>query len=172
MKKNKWWFKLDKRSGVNPLLDKWKNASTRATRQSVIVELMETYPKIVDYLWNRAETCFGLHRVYLVHIRYGEQDYIKVGYTKNAIEARFGETRYAGHDQFLLVRVIREAELQALGAVRFEAAIKSRVETIRTDMVMPGKGELFEMSRESELTELWDRTIREYEQVIGLKAPN
>ena len=50
--------------------------------------------------------------------------------------------------------------------------IKKRIQSIKTEMKMPGKGELFDMNNESELCELWDRKIHTYNNIVGIKSPN
>jgi hypothetical protein len=156
----------------NPIWNEYKLATTKDAKKRVLINLMETYPKIIDYLWNRAETCFGEHNAYLVHITYKGVNYLKIGYTKNTIEERFGESRYEGAGDMKLIKVIRIAKLQAQGAVEFEGMIKKRIQSIKTEMKMPGKGELFDMNNEPELCELWDREIHKYNNIVGIKSPN
>lgn len=167
-----WWKQLDKTTGENPLWDKWKRAKSGKQKMDVLIRLMNEYPKSIDYLWNRGETCFGVHNVYLVHIQYKGIDYLKIGYTKNTIEQRFGESRYEGSKDMRLIRIVRSEKLQALGAVEFEHKIKTEFESIKTEMVLPGKGELFEMNKENQLVKYWDANIKHYEKIIGIKSPN
>jgi hypothetical protein len=88
------------------------------------------------------------------------------------IEERFGESRYEGAGDMKLIKVIRIAKLQAQGAVEFEGMIKKRIQSIKTEMKMPGKGELFDMNNGPELCELWDREIHKYNNIVGIKSPN
>ena len=60
----------------------------------VLNDIIRQYPKIIDYVYNRVDTCFGPHIVYLVHMRVGGVDMIKIGYTKNSVQARFSESRF------------------------------------------------------------------------------
>ena len=156
----------------NNLYSSYINASTNESKKKVLSELIEEYPDIIPYLWNRADTCFGEHRVYLIQIHYKGESYLKIGYTKNSIEDRFGEKRYADRNEFKLIRVVMESKLQALGAVEFEREIKKRVGSIKTEMQMPGKSEIFDMSKREELLEIWNEILPEYETVVGLKSPN
>jgi hypothetical protein len=52
------------------------------TKIGVLNEIMRKYPKIVDYIYNRVDTCYGPHIVYLVHMRVGGVDMLKIGYTR------------------------------------------------------------------------------------------
>lgn len=167
-----WWKKLNKTKGINPLYDRWKTASSNEEKRAVMIDLMETHPEIIPYLWNRAETCFGEHTVYLVNIIYKGTPLIKIGYTKNSVEARFSEKRYEGSQYMKLVSVIREAKLQARGATEFEKWMKSQVQPMQTDMTMPGKGELFHPNQLDVLTTLWDKRVAKYESITGIKSPN
>ena len=88
------------------------------TKVGVINNIISTYPKIIDYLYNRIDTCFGEHTVYLVHMRVGGEDMLKIGYTKNDVNGRFSENRYSGRDTIEIVEIIRENKLQAKGAAR------------------------------------------------------
>ena len=50
--------------------------------------------------------------------------------------------------------------------------IKKRVGSIKTEMQMPGKSEIFDMSKREELLKIWNEILPEYENVVGLKSPN
>jgi hypothetical protein len=169
MKINKYW---DTQINHNPLYDSYLKAKTQSAKKKMLIQLMDEYPHIIEYLWNRADTCFGEHRVYLIEIHYKGESYLKIGYTKNSIEDRFGEKRYEDRNKFHLIRIIRESKLQALGAVKFEKEIKQRVHSIKTEMKMPGKGEIFDMSKRDELLHIWDVTLPKFQTLIGLKSPN
>ena len=144
------------------------------TKVSVINEIISTYPKIIDYLYNRIDTCFGEHTVYLVHMRVGGEDMLKVGYTKNDVRGRFSENRYSGRDTIEIVSIIRENKLQAKGAVDFEHQIKELTKDykIKTNLTLPGKNEFMSIEHMDEVINLYDRLYGEYKDVEGLKSPN
>ena len=108
-------------------------------------EIIREYPKLMDYISNKLDSCFGTHKVYAVHLRVNDIDVIKIGYTKNDVRTRFSEKRYAGSDEMEIVEVLREEELQTKGAVEFEKTLKNIFKhmTIKTSMTLPGKGELY-----------------------------
>ena len=54
--------------------------------------LLTQYTKLIPYIVNRIDSCFGTHIVYVVRTNKG----IKIGYTKNSIKDRFAENRYEG----------------------------------------------------------------------------
>jgi hypothetical protein len=132
--------------------------------------LLTQYPKLIPYIVNRIDSCFGTHIVYLVKTNKG----IKIGYTKNSIKDRFSESRYEGSDSFRILEVLREDEFQALGAVQFESKLKQLNESfgIKTDMVMPGKGELYDEKFQTQIISNYDRYKMKYKDVIGIKPPN
>jgi len=169
---NKYWDTEETGKDYNPLYESYVRASNQQSKKKVLIELIDEYPDIISYLWNRADTCFGEHRVYLIEINYKGDSYLKIGYTKNSIEDRFGEKRYEDRNQFHLIRVIRESKLQALGAVKFEKEIKERVDSIKTEMKMPGKGEIFDMGKRDELLKIWDENLPKFKTIVGLKSPN
>ena len=168
----KFWESEPTAVANNNLYSSYIKANSIESKKDVLLQLMDEYPDIIPYLWNRADTCFGEHRVYLIEIHYKGQSYLKIGYTKNSIEDRFGEKRYEDRSEFKLVSMIKESKLQALGAVQFEKEIKKRVGSIKTEMKMPGKSEIFEMGKRRELLEIWNEILPKYENVVGLKAPN
>ena len=136
----------------------------------LIPSIIREYPDMVKYIVNRIDSCFGEHRVYVVDTNKG----IKIGYTKNTIQQRFGEKRYQSSEEFKINEILREDTFPAKGAVEFESKLKSLLHQyqIESDMVMPGKGELY--SKDS-----LDTTLREYDtwknkyiEIIGLKSPN
>jgi len=90
--------------------------SDTETKVEVINEIIKTYPKIIDYLYNRLDTCFGEHTVYLVHMKVNGEDMLKIGYTKNDVVSRFGEKRYAGQNTLEIIEVVRDNKLQAKGS--------------------------------------------------------
>ena len=64
----------------------------------LIPSLIREYPDMVKYIVNRIDSCFGEHRVYVVDTNKG----IKIGYTKNTIQQRFGEKRYQNSEEYKL----------------------------------------------------------------------
>jgi hypothetical protein len=166
---NKFW---NVQSVDNPLWNDYQLANTDVKKQNVLIRLMEIHPDIIKYLWNKADSCFGEHIVYLIKIEYKGESYLKIGYTKNSIKDRFAEKRYVDRNEFKLVETLRESKLQALGALQFESDIHKGIEGIRTEMKMPGKGELYSMDMLDTINEMWDSKIDSYKSIIGLKAPN
>ena len=144
------------------------------TKVGVINNIISTYPKIIDYLYNRIDTCFGEHTVYLVHMRVSDEDMLKVGYTKNDVRSRFSESRYSGRDTIEIVSIIRENKLQAKGAVDFEHKIKELTQDYKkkTNLTLPGKYEFMGMEHMDDVINLYDRLYDEYKDVEGLKSPN
>ena len=168
----KFWECDESAVDIDNLYASYMKASNTQSKKDVLLKMMDEYPDIIEYLWNRADTCFGEHSVYLIEIHYKGQSYLKIGYTKNSIKDRFSEKRYADRSEFTLVDIIREVKLQALGAVHFEKEIKRRVDSIKTEMRMPGKGEIFDMSKLNELLDIWNETLPKFKTMVGLKSPN
>lgn len=158
------------------LYEQYLSSKTGDTENKVAVlnEIISTYPKIMDYLHNRVDTCFGEHTVYLVHMRVGGEDMLKVGYTKNDVGGRFAETRYSGRDTIEIVEIIRENKLQAKGAVDFEKKIKELTKEykIKTNLTLPGKNEFMSIDYRDEVISIYDSQYPNYISVVGLKSPN
>ena len=150
-----------------------KTSDTK-TKIAVINEIIQTHPKIIDYLYNRIDTCFGEHTVYLVHMKVGGEDMIKMGYTKNDVRGRFAENRYSGRDTIEIVEIIRENKLQAKGAVDFEKTLKESATDyrIQTNLTLPGKNEFMDIRFRDVLITLYDDLFERYKDVEGLKSPN
>ena len=148
--------------------------SDTETKVEVINEIIKTYPKIIDYLYNRLDTCFGEHTVYLVHMKVNGEDMLKIGYTKNDVVSRFGEKRYAGQNTLEIIEVVRDNKLQAKGAVDFEKILKDMMVEYRTDsnLTLPGKNEFMSIEYKDEIIELYDSLYDDYKDIQGLKAPN
>jgi hypothetical protein len=148
--------------------------SDTQTKIAVINEIIQTHPKIIDYLYNRIDTCFGEHTVYLVHMKVGGEDMIKMGYTKNDVRGRFAENRYSGRDTIEIVEIIRENKLQAKGAVDFEKTLKESATDyrIQTNLTLPGKNEFMDIRFRDVLITLYDDLFERYKDVEGLKSPN
>ena len=158
------------------LYEDYLSSKTQETEEKVRVinEIIQTYPKIIDYLYNRIDTCFGEHTVYLVHMRVSGQDMLKMGYTKNDVKGRFSEGRYSGRDTIEIVEVIRENKLQAKGAVDFEKMLKESAKDyrIQTNLTLPGKNEFMSINHRNEIIHLYDSLYGDYVDIVGLKAPN
>lgn len=158
------------------LYDRYENSKTKDVDEKVEVinEIISTYPKIIDYLYNRLDTCFGEHTVYLVHMRVNGEDMIKVGYTKNDVVRRFGEKRYAGQNTLDIIEVVRDNKLQAKGAVDFEKKLKEMMVGYRTDsnLTLPGKNEFMDIQYKDKIVEMYDTFYEQYKDVEGLKSPN
>jgi len=140
----------------------------------VLTEIVTTYPKIIDYLYNRLDTCFGEHTVYLVHMRVNGEDMLKIGYTKNDVSARFGEKRWSGQNKLEIIEILRDNKLQAKGAVDFEKKLKELMVDYRTNsnLTLPGKNEFFDIIYKKEIMDWYDSFYELYKEIEGLKAPN
>ena len=158
------------------LYDRYENSKTKDVDEKVEVinEIISTYPKIIDYLYNRLDTCFGEHTVYLVHMRVNGEDMIKVGYTKNDVVRRFGEKRYAGQNTLDIIEVVRDNKLQAKGAVDFEKKLKDMMVGYRTEsnLTLPGKNEFMDIRYKDDIVKMYDTFYEQYKDVEGLKSPN
>lgn len=141
---------------------------------NVLNNIIRKNPKLIDYLFNKVDSCFGTHKVYVAHMRYKGLNMIKIGYTKNDVKTRFAEKRYSGIDNLGLVEIIREEELQAKGAVDFECELKEMFKNckIKTDITFPGKGEMYEYSYKENIIEGYDNHIKKHKNTVGLKSPN
>ncbi len=152
------------------IYEELKRTGDRGRLSEFIPHLLTQYPSLIDYVVNRIDSCFGEHTVYLILTNFG----IKVGYTKNSIKERFNEKRYSGSDSFEIKEIIREERFQAKGAVDFETYIKDQCSSylIQTDMIMPGKGEMFGEEWREEVIRIWDGSVGDYKGIVGIKAPN
>ena len=154
----------------------YENSKTQDEEEKieVINEIISTYPKIIDYLYNRLDTCFGEHTVYLVHMKVNGEDMLKVGYTKNDVVRRFGEKRYAGQNTLDIIEVVRDNKLQAKGAVDFEKKLKDMMVGYRTDsnLTLPGKNEFMDIQYKDDIVKMYDTFYEQYKDVEGLKSPN
>ena len=102
------------------------------------------------------------------------KDMLKIGYTKNSVEGRFGEKRYAGRDSLEIIEIQREQRLQAKGAIEFEKELKKRFKDyqVKSDLTLPGKGEFYDIMFLDEMVKIYDDEYPKYISVVGLKAPN
>ena len=158
------------------LYERYKNSKSQVldVKIEVLNEIIRKHPKIIDYIYNRVDTCYGPHIVYLVHMRVGGVDMLKIGYTKNSVEDRFAESRYAGRDAIEIVEIIRQNTLQAKASVDFEKALKTSCVpyAITTELTLPGKGEFMDIQHRDIILEKYDTLYPTFENVVGLKAPN
>ena len=141
---------------------------------AVLTDIIRQYPKVIDYIFNRMDTCFGPHIVYLVHMKVGGTDMIKMGYTKNTVQGRFAETRYSGRNTIEIIEVLREKTLQAKAAVDFETRLKEICFPYRivTDLTLPGKGEFMDIEYKEQIVLEYDNLYPNFQEIVGLKAPN
>ena len=151
-----------------------KEKKSLEDRISVMNDIIRQHPKMMDYIQTKIDSCYGTHKVYLVHMRVNGVDMLKIGYTKNSVEGRFGERRYAGRDSLSIIEVIRQHELQAKGAVEFEKRLKKEFVDYKTttDLTLPGKGEFYDIEHQEVMLGLYDTLSTEYDEVFGLKSPN
>jgi hypothetical protein len=128
----------------------------------------------IEVIYNRLDTCFGEHTVYLVHMKVNGEDMLKVGYTKNDVVRRFGEKRYAGQNTLDIIEVVRDNKLQAKGAVDFEKKLKDMMVGYRTDsnLTLPGKNEFMDIQYKDDIVKMYDTFYEQYKDVEGLKSPN
>ena len=142
----------------------------------IIGEIIRANPTMLKYIQSKIDTCFGTHKVYVIHMRMLDTnlEMIKVGYTKNNVRERFGERRYAGRNNVELVEILRQEELQAKGAIDFEKHLKENIEEYRinTDITFPGKGEMYGIEWKDTILNLYDNTVDNYKDVYGFKSPN
>ena len=136
----------------------------------LIPKIIREYPQMVKYIINRVDSCYGEHIVYVVDTNKG----IKIGYTKNTVEQRFAEKRYSNSDEFIVNAVLRQEKFQAKGALAFENKLKELLLDygVQTDMVMPGKGELYDRKFLDIVLKEYDTHKGKYKSLIGLKPPN
>ena len=147
-----------------------RDKNDEAGLAKLIPLLIREYPDMVRYIVNRIDSCFGRHIVYVVDTNKG----IKIGYTKNDVERRFGETRYENSNDFQINEVLRTEEFQAKGAVEFESKLKKVLKPygVQSEMVMPGKSELYSKEHLKTILSEYDKLKGVYKEIIGLKSPN
>ena len=151
-----------------------KSSNSLDDKINVMNEIIRQHPKLMDYIQTKIDSCYGTHFVYLVHMRVNGEDMLKIGYTKNSVEGRFGEHRYAGRDNLEIVEILRQDRFQAKGALDFEKHLKTIYKgyKITTDLTLPGKGEFYSMDYKDVMLETYDLLSDTYTNVFGLKAPN
>jgi len=139
----------------------------------IINKLLKQNPKLVEYVSTTVDSCIGMHQVYLVTFK-NIKNKFKVGYTKHKnLFKRFGESRYKG-DKLIVDSIILQQELPALGAVKFEEFIQSKLENDKLDekIGIPGKGEFYDMSKLDSVLELWTTNVHKFKDMWGIKSPN
>ncbi len=158
------------------LYNRYNNSKTQdlESKIEVLTGIIRQYPKVIDYLYNRLDTCFGPHIVYLVHMKVGGVDMIKIGYTKNSVQGRFAETRYTGRNTIEIVEILRENVLQAKAAVDFENNLKEICTPYRinTELTLPGKGEFMGIEHKNIIINQYDNLYPSFQEIVGLKSPN
>jgi len=154
--------------------NKIKNSGELSEKIGVLNKIIEENPKLIEYLFTKVDSCYGEHKVYLVHMKVNGVDMIKIGYTKNSVEGRFAEKRYAGRDDLEIVEIKRENSLQAKGAIDFEKHLKQSFKDFKseTELTLPGKGEFYDIKHIDKMIEIYDKSYLDYINVIGLKSPN
>lgn len=140
----------------------------------VMNEIIRQHPKLMDYIQTKIDSCYGTHIVYLVHMKVNGKDMLKIGYTKNSVEGRFGERRYAGRDSLEIIEVLKQNKFQAKGTIDFEKHLKKEYKDfkIKTDLTLPGKGEFYDIEHKELMLRIYDEISETYNDVVGLKAPN
>jgi hypothetical protein len=151
-----------------------KSSGSLEERIMVMSEIIRQNPKLMDYIETKIDSCYGTHIVYLVYMKVNGKDMLKIGYTKNSVEGRFGEKRYAGRDSLEIIEIQREQRLQAKGAIEFEKELKKRFKDyqVKSDLTLPGKGEFYDIMFLDEMVKIYDDEYPKYISVVGLKAPN
>lgn len=158
------------------LYENYKNSknSSLDDRIYVLIDIILKYPKLIDYLYNRVDTCFGEHIVYLIKIKSGDHEMLKVGYSKNSVIERFSDKRFIAADSLEITEIIRSNTLQAKGAVDFENKIMELCKDyiIESNLILPGKSEFMDVKYLDEITKIYDSEYDNYKDVVGLKPPN
>ena len=158
------------------LYEQYENSKTGGdnNRIKIINDIITQYPKMIDYIYNRIDTCFGKHIVYVVHMKVDGADMIKIGYTKNSVLDRFKEKRWTDQYKIEIIQVIREYTLQAKGAVEFEKELNCQCVNYRieSNLKLPGKNEFMNFNYKDEVLKLYDTLYPDYQNIIGLKSPN
>lgn len=151
-----------------------KTSGSIDDRIDVMNQIIRENPKLMDYIETKIDSCYGTHIVYLVYMKVNGEDMLKIGYTKNSVDGRFGEHRYAGRDSLEIVEKVRENKLQAKGAIEFEKTLKERFKDykITTDLTLPGKGEFYDIVFYDDMVRIYDEEYTNFINVVGLKAPN
>lgn len=141
----------------------------------VLNRIIYENPKLIDYLINKVDSCFGVHKVYLVLMKVNGVEMVKLGYTKqDNVANRFGEKRYSGRDSIDIISICRENQLQAKGAIEFEKKLKEKFIGFKTttELTLPGKGEFYDVVYFDNMVKIYDEEYPNFENIVGLKSPN
>lgn len=151
-----------------------KSSESLEDKIDVMNGIIRKYPKLIDYIQTTIDSCYGTHKVYLVHMKVNGEDMLKIGYTKNSVKSRFSETRYAGRNNLEIVEILRQDEFQAKGAIDFEKNLKNEYVNFKvtTDLTLPGKGEFYSINYRENILEKYDLLSGKYKNTFGLKSPN
>jgi hypothetical protein len=143
-------------------------------QERFIINFMKKHRESIPSLFNRAATCYGPHKVYVVHMTVDGVDMIKVGYTKNSIKDRYKEKRWKDYGKIVIIKIYRQEILQALGAVNFEDELKSQCldYLINSNLEQPGKGEFMDFKHLDIVLNLYDNLYPQYTDVVGFKRAN
>lgn len=141
---------------------------------NLIGEIVMEHPKLMNYLINKADTCYGPHIVYVIKLEINGIDVIKVGYTKNTIEERFKEVRWKGVKTIKVKEIYRQEKFQALGAKKFEGLLNEKCIKYRlgNNYELPGKKEFLKLESLDDVLKLYDEIYPPFKDVVGLKSPN
>jgi hypothetical protein len=158
------------------LYEQYENSKSGGDDNKIktINDIITQYPKIIDYIYNRIDTCFGKHIVYVAHMRVNGVDMIKIGYTKNSVKTRFSDQRWSGRKKLEIIEILREYTLPGRGAVDFETELKSQCQSyiINSNLELPGKNEFMCFNYLGDILTKYDSLYPTYQNIIGVKPPN
>jgi hypothetical protein len=152
-----------------------KTSGNLDNKIDVLNRIIYENPKLIDYIINKVDSCFGVHKVYLVLMNVNGVEMVKLGYTKqDNVANRFGEKRYSGRDSIEIISISRENQLQAKGAIEFEKKLKERFRGFKTttELTLPGKGEFYDVLYFEDMVKIYDEEYPNFEEIVGLKSPN
>ena len=152
-----------------------KTSDNLTDKIDVLNRIIYENPKLIDYIINKVDSCFGVHKVYLVLMNVNGVEMVKLGYTKqDNVANRFGEKRYSGRDSIEIISISRDNKLQAKGAIEFEKALKQKFIGFKTttELTLPGKGEFYDMLYFDDMVKIYDEEYSNFENIVGLKSPN
>jgi hypothetical protein len=152
-----------------------KTSDNLDNKIDVLNRIIYENPKLIDYIINKVDSCFGVHKVYLVLMNVNGVEMVKLGYTKqDNVANRFGEKRYSGRDSIDIISISRENQLQAKGAIEFEKELKKKFIGFKTttELTLPGKGEFYDVLYFEDMVKIYDEEYPKFEEIVGLKSPN
>jgi hypothetical protein len=152
-----------------------KTSGNLDNKIDVLNRIIYENPKLIDYIINKVDSCFGVHKVYLVLMNVNGVEMVKLGYTKQvSVANRFGEKRYSGRDSIEIISISRENQLQAKGAIEFEKELKKKFIGFKTttELTLPGKGEFYDVLYFEDMVKIYDEEYPKFEEIVGLKSPN